>query len=158
MRARKHSLSTGPGVNITPLSDIMLSLLIFFMLVSRAGVDNGADAAIDLPTVTAASEEELTQEGLANTVVLNVYGNPGSDITEVVTLPPLKEQALSLRVGGGLDEVTPYLRTLAANNPELSVIIRGDRGTQYQFLEPVLTAAAEARVAVIKWAVTKEDE
>jgi len=38
------------GVNVTPLIDIVMCLIIFFMLVAKIGVTRGVDAHINLPT------------------------------------------------------------------------------------------------------------
>jgi biopolymer transport protein ExbD len=157
MRIRKPHMPTGPGVNITPLSDIMLSLLIFFMLVSRAGVDTGADLEMVLPEVSAATEEELTQESAANTIVLNLYaGVTGGEVTEIRTLPPLATEPVMLTISPNVDELQPYLARQIAANPDLSVVLRADQGTEYRYLEPVLKAAAAAKVGQIKWAVVEE--
>ena len=154
---QRNKFGGGGEVNITPLCDIMLSLLIFFMLVSKAGLETGADEAIELPITTLATEEELEEADLANTAVLNVYGNPGTDLTTVTTLGPLGE-TLTLDIGGGKDDLTPYLREAAGDSGDFTVILRAGRGTEYRYVEPVLLAAAEAGVATINTAVAQEDE
>ena len=37
------------GVNVTPLIDIVMCLIIFFMLVARIGVDTGGDRDVNVP-------------------------------------------------------------------------------------------------------------
>src|SRR2546430_7924829 len=60
------------GVNVTPLIDIVMVLIIFFMLVAKIGVTTGADATIDPPeTILGVSLKDL-----GNTLTLNVRGGP----------------------------------------------------------------------------------
>ena len=50
MRRRPMPEIREGGVNVTPLIDIVMCLIIFFMLVAKIGVDTGADRNIDIPT------------------------------------------------------------------------------------------------------------
>jgi len=144
------------NVNVTPLIDIVMCLIIFFMLVAKIGVDTGADQAIVIPT----SFQGLEIQDMGNTLTLNVRPIAGSD-----------QPMVSALVGGIVEELRlvdpvsgekPLLATLkkfrfgkdlkpgganeSADNPEFKVIIRGDESMGYQFLEPVLITCAEARV------------
>ena len=47
-RHRMPDMKEG-GVNVTPLIDIVMCLIIFFMLVAKIGVATGADASIEPP-------------------------------------------------------------------------------------------------------------
>ena len=144
------------NVNVTPLIDIVMCLIIFFMLVAKIGVDTGADQAIVIPT----SFQGLEIQDMGNTLTLNVRPIAGSDQPMVSALVGGVVEELKL-----VDPVTghkPLLATLKnfrfgkdlkqggvkenADNPEFKVIIRGDESMGYQFLEPVLITCAEARV------------
>ena len=48
---KKHSMPEMKegGVNVTPLIDIVMCLIIFFMLVAKIGVARGVDKVIKLP-------------------------------------------------------------------------------------------------------------
>ena len=144
------------NVNVTPLIDIVMCLIIFFMLVAKIGVDTGADQAIVIPT----SFQGLEIQDMGNTLTLNVRPIAGTD-----------QPMISALVGGVVEELKlvdpvtghkPLLATLknfrfgkdlkaggvneSADNPEFKVIIRGDEAMGYQYLEPVLITCAEARV------------
>src|SRR5580704_617262 len=56
------------GVNVTPLIDVVMCMIIFFMLVARIGVDNGGDRDITVP----ASFLGVDLKDLGNTLTLNV--------------------------------------------------------------------------------------
>jgi len=60
------------GVNVTPLIDIVMCLIIFFMLVAKIGVDTGADQRISIP----ASLQGLEIKDMGNTLTLNVVPGP----------------------------------------------------------------------------------
>jgi biopolymer transport protein ExbD len=49
---KKHSMPDMKegGVNVTPLIDVVMCLIIFFMLVAKIGVSTGLDNKIDAPT------------------------------------------------------------------------------------------------------------
>ena len=49
---RRHSMPEikESGVNVTPLIDIVMCLIIFFMLVAKIGVSRGEDKDIQLPS------------------------------------------------------------------------------------------------------------
>src|SRR5215216_6101634 len=49
---KKHSMPDMKegGVNVTPLIDVVMCLIIFFMLVAKIGVSSGIDNKIDAPT------------------------------------------------------------------------------------------------------------
>lgn len=150
--AKKHVGGLG-SPNITPLCDIMLSLLIFFMLVSRVGIETGADEDMTLPEVLRGVEIE----DFGNTITLNVYPVDRDGGTEVSTLLPLTSELKYLVAGGPEDAVTPLLRSLVAQNPNLKLIIRGDESLEYRYMEPVLLAASRAQVASVNTAVSRAD-
>src|SRR3954463_15245936 len=59
-------------VNVTPLIDVVMVLIVFFMLVAKIGVTTGADATIDPPeTILGVSLKDL-----GNTLTLTVRGGP----------------------------------------------------------------------------------
>src|SRR6201747_2616456 len=58
--------------NVTPLIDIVMCLIIFFMLVAKIGVTTGADATIQPPETILGSKIE----DIGNALTLNVRGGP----------------------------------------------------------------------------------
>ena len=78
------------NVNVTPLIDIVMCLIIFFMLVAKIGIDTGADQAIVIPT----SFQGLAIQDMGNTLTLNVRAVAGSD-----------QPMVSALVGGVVEEL-----------------------------------------------------
>src|SRR4051812_20584137 len=67
---RRHGMAPARGneVNVTPLIDVVMCLIIFFMLATKIGINNGADKAIKLPE----SVMGVNLKDLGGTVLLNV--------------------------------------------------------------------------------------
>ena len=152
------------NVNVTPLIDVVMCLIIFFMLVAKIGVDTGADRRITIP----ASLLGLDIKDMGNTLTLNVEPGAGDQPTvtalvegvvqEVKLLDPvtgkkpLLNTLLKFRYGkdlrpGGINE--------SADNPEFKIIIRGDAEMGYQYLEPVLVTCAQANVKNVNFNTRK---
>jgi len=55
MKRRRMPDMHESGVNVTPLIDIVMVLIVFFMLVAKIGVSRGEDADIPLPSAISAS-------------------------------------------------------------------------------------------------------
>lgn len=155
MRLPKKHLGGLGAPNITPLCDIMLSLLIFFMLVSRAGIETGADEELVLPDVL----QGVKIEDFGNTVTLNVYDLEVNGGNLVTTLRPLTSEVVELTAGGPSDELIDFLQLVSTDantgqrNPNFKVIIRTDQSLPYRFVEPVLLAASTAQVESVNFAV-----
>lgn len=152
MRKKRAMPQPTGGVNITSLCDIMLSLLIFFMLVSKRGVDTGADKDMKVPQTVLG----IDIEDLGNTVTLNVY--PGlANEPYVTTLNPLTGQKIELRIteAGGRRPLEEFLSAARRQNPDVKVIIRGAVDLPYRYLEPVLRTAAAAQVSNVNFATGK---
>src|SRR5215207_9617823 len=88
-RQRMPDIQEG-NVNVTPLIDIVMCLIIFFMLVAKIGVDTGADQAIVIPT----SFQGLAIEDMGNTLTLNIRPIAGTD-----------QPMVSALVGGVVEEL-----------------------------------------------------
>lgn len=144
-------------VNVTPLIDVVMCMIIFFMLVAKIGVATGAEESIDIPVSTLGADIK----DIGNTLVLNVreVGNlpmvtamveedgtvsrTGRPVELKLHDPttrrrPLLEVLRKLRHGDPRHNIAP--------NPEFKVIIRGDRSISYRTLDPVLLACMEANV------------
>ena len=142
------------GVNVTPLIDIVMCLIIFFMLVAKIGVDTGADRNIDIPTSILGTDIK----DMGNTLVLNVVNGPTGvpDPQPIVTALVIDQttghsvmQDLKLHDffnGKPHDQLLDTLKlyregdpTLKMSpNPDFKVVIRGDKSLTFRFLAPVL--------------------
>ena len=115
MIRRRHHERPRPRIEVVPMIDIMMFLLVFFiMLVLRMIPDAGV--SLTLPTAT-------TTQQLPNTQVVIVI-DKGGDIH-------VQDKVYST------DELTQYLDQQKAN-AKLDVIVAGDKGTTMQQLMTVM--------------------
>jgi biopolymer transport protein ExbD len=137
--------------NVTPLIDVVMCLIIFYMLVAKIGVKTGADLKIDLPV----SLQGITIKDLGNTVTLNV--SAGAQQPLVTLLNPRNGQVEELKIVEGTKKpLESFLKLLKGQNDKFSVIIRADQNLNYEFLEPVLFTCAIVKVREVNFATRKE--
>lgn len=142
--------------NVTPLIDVVMCLIVFFMLVAKIGVNTGAEQMVIPATVMGTDIKDM-----GNTLTLNVRPGIGEEpmITALV-----KGEKTELKVAGSprLVDTLKFYRygpslkaNVAGDNPNFSVIVRAEEDLQYRFLEPVLMAAAEANVKNVSFNTRK---
>lgn len=116
---------TMADINVTPLVDVMLVLLIIFMitapLLNNAGIDIDLPHA-DAPPLQADNEEQIL---LSVDVDRNVYVN---DIQTPFTI----------------DELPTRLQALAATHPDWPVFLRADGALAYRDVITILDVARHA--------------
>src|SRR3954463_2346161 len=148
------------GVNVTPLIDVVMCLIIFFILVAKIGVSTGIDHKIDAPMTYLG----VKIDDLSNALALNLYPRTGFLEPEIrVDLDGQHEKELRLqekRADGTV--VHPLREVLQAKKKDrgdkFKVIINADKGTRYEQLQLVLQACAEAGVINVNFATKKESK
>jgi biopolymer transport protein ExbD len=149
MRGHKLPAVHASHPNVTPLIDIVMCLIIFYMLVAKIGVNTGQDAKIELPT----SLLGIQLKDMGNTVTLNIARPPSGDEPVVTTLNPQTGQMEDLKILDGTKRpLSAFLKLLKGQNAEFKVIIRADQNLDYRFIEPVLIICAEAAVKNVNFA------
>ena len=150
---RKHGMpeSHVAHPNVTPLIDVVMCLIIFFMLVAKIGVSSGAEE-MELPKAVYG----VDIKDLGNTLTVNVR-NVNMPLPMVTALLPGESgvQELKFEENRGGKVVRPLLEVLKAgraNNEEFKVIIRAEAGLPFRLLEPVLFTSAEANVKNVNFA------
>ncbi|CAN5390454.1 hypothetical protein BH09PLA1_BH09PLA1_12700 [soil metagenome] len=144
MKRRHMPESHATHPNVTPLIDVVMCLIIFYMLVAKIGVTSGADPSISIPVSVLGKD----LKDLGNTLLLNV--REVADTPFVTALVDGSQRSpQEVRIIDPVTNTRPLrevLKKLRGNNPEFKVIIRGDRDMSYKSLEPVLIACMEANV------------
>ena len=107
-------------INITPLTDIFLVLLIIFMVSSAAMVDSGAKISLPEVDSTTAQPREIT---VTVTSAEEIYVN---------------NQPTSM------DQVEEVLRGLISGNPDVPVVLEGDRQVLFGEAVKILSIAQKA--------------
>jgi biopolymer transport protein ExbD len=146
--------------NVTPLIDIIMCLIIFFMLVAKIGVTTGAEK-IDIPITDLGTKIA----DMGNTLTLNVPGHTGDDASTVIV------HALLPSTNGGQPEITNLqlraavsgqnqlqnaLMAIKKEKPELKVIIRADANLDWRFIEPVLVTCNQAGIRTLEYNTAKD--
>src|ERR1041384_5694678 len=115
MRRHKMPDAHADHPNVTPLIDVVMCLIIFYMLVAKIGVNMGQDAKIELPT----SVLGITLKDMGNTVTLNVARPPSGDEPLVTMLDPLSGQMVDLKIIDGTRRpLQAFLKKLKAEGTE----------------------------------------
>jgi biopolymer transport protein ExbD len=156
---KKHSMPEMKegGVNVTPLIDVIMCLIIFFILVAKIGVSNGLDKTIDMPTTYMGIN--LTDMG--NALALNLYKTSGSIEPQILAeLKGNRQTELKFqdkKADGSV--IHPLVDILKLKKTELGenfkVIINADKGMTYAQIQLVLQACAEAGVSKVNFATQK---
>ena len=102
-------------LNLTPLMDLAWNLLIVFIIMATASVQG---IKVDLPK---GSKAPAISGPKGKAITVNNEGNVFLDTVPV-----------------NLEQLEQKLAEHQANNPEFPVVVRGDRGTQYQKIMEVL--------------------
>ena len=123
-------------INVTPLVDVVLVLLIIFMVITPM-LTRGRD--VQLPVATSADEEHEARES----VVLTVTADQRLWIeTDSVTI----------------DQLPAALKQRIAGNANMQVLIKADSGVSVRTLRPVLQKLKSAKITEIAFAVLGEKE
>jgi biopolymer transport protein ExbD len=147
------------GVNVTPLIDVVMCLIIFFILVAKIGVSTGLDKTIDAPTTYLG----VPITDLGNALALNLYPKAGADEPQIlVDLKGERQKELKLQDHKGGKLVHPLREVLQDLKKErgakFKVIINADKGMRYAQLQLVLQACAEAGVSSVNFATKPESK
>jgi biopolymer transport protein ExbD len=128
------------NVNVTPLIDVVMVLIVFFMLVAKIGISTGAEAMPLPSTLTGVNIEDL-----GNTLTLNVhYENLPQP--QVIALVGGEMRELPLSDGRGGNPLLDTLKAIRERNKDFKVILRAPKTMPYRYLEPILQVCAQAAV------------
>jgi biopolymer transport protein ExbD len=130
-RAQLHH----PGIQLAPLVDVLLLLLIFFLLTWNAA-RNENELDVKVPKASAAKDK--------STPVGDVVVNVKADGNVVVNRRTLTSA-----------ELTDLLRNLVQLNSEQAVIIRGDESGAYKNIIGVLNICTDAGITNVAFATAK---
>ena len=139
------------GVNVTPLIDIVMVLIIFFMLVAKIGVSRGEDDTVPLPSAILG----VSLDSLSNTLTLNIHYNRSGDepLVNALVKGDKREIHVNKKYASGTDlELERVLTEFHDINKDKSnVILHADRDLPYSQLEQVLVPIAKAGILNISY-------
>jgi len=111
------SESNYDDINVTPMVDLYLVLLLIFIIMTTAGVQG---VKVNLPSASAKAAAKM-EEPKTQAITIDTAGN-------------IKLNT----VGVTLAELDTKLAAIKAANPEVPVVVRGDGQNQYQGIMDVL--------------------
>lgn len=115
-------------INVTPMVDLYLVLLLIFIIMTTAGVQG---VKVNLPSASKASSPKLD-----------------APKTQAITIDPtgnIKLNTFSVT----LAELEAQLVQIKAATPEVPVVVRGDRSSQYQGVMDVLDVLGRVGITQI---------
>ena len=135
MNLRGRAMPQHPGIQLAPLVDVLLLLLIFFLMTWNAA-RNENELDVKVPKASAAKEKMAP----IGDVIVNVK----ADGNVVVNRRSL-----------GASELTELLKSLVQLNSDQAVVIRGDEAGAYKNIVNVLNICSEAGVTNVAFATAK---
>jgi biopolymer transport protein ExbD len=135
MNLRSRAPLAHPGIQLAPLVDVLLLLLIFFLMTWNAA-RNENELDVKVPKAAAAKERSAP----IGDVVVNVKAD-GNVVVNRRTL--------------NASELSDLLKQLVQYNAEQAVIIRGDETGAYKNVVGVLNICSEAGVTNVAFATAK---
>ncbi|HVX86532.1 MAG TPA: biopolymer transporter ExbD [Phycisphaerae bacterium] len=137
-------------VNVTPLIDVVMCLIIFFMICGKLAKDEANDE-VKIPTASLGQELPDQRDRL----IINVVHAPGSDHGGVID--PSMEPEIYVRgeqVTAGT--LADYLDREKRDSPDIKVILRADRGLAYDWIAPILISCAQANIKSVNFSTKPE--
>jgi biopolymer transport protein ExbD len=135
MNLRSRATPVHPGIQLAPLVDVLLLLLIFFLMTWNAA-RNENELDVKVPKASAAKEKTAP----IGDVVVNVK----ADGNVVVNRRQLTAEQLG-----------ELLKNLAQLNAEQAVVIRGDEAGAYKNIIGILNICTDAGITNVAFATAK---
>ncbi len=138
MLIQRHQADESPQVNMTPMVDVVLCLLVFFMAATRLYDWDESQFVVRVPEVADAAPLTSTPEDLTLTVLA-----PGKVAlgTKVVDLPAL----------------AVALREARSQYADQGVLVRGEAKLSYQDVADVLSTCEAAGIRNVRLPVRPRD-
>ena len=133
---------SGPQINVTPLIDVLLTLIVVFMIVVAMDEDKGEPAQIPQPRT-----QQTPEQKQARTIVIQLVWTA-------------KDRPLELKINGeqvNRDELEARLAEIFLKRAEKVAFVRGDDDVDFQDVADVIDVARHAGVQRVGM-LTKERE
>ena len=135
MNLRRHAVPHHPGIQLAPLVDVLMLLLIFFLLTWNAA-RNENELDVKVPKASQAKEKSAP----IGDVVVNVKADGNVVVNRRTLTGP---------------ELSELLRNLVQLDENQAVVIRGDETGAYKNVVGVLNICSEAGVTNVAFATAK---
>lgn len=126
---------SNPQINVTPLIDVLLVLIIVFMVVVSMSKEKGLRAQIPQP----ANSEQAANNDPERTIVIQVAWKRGDDKPEL----KINQEAVSW------DKLGTRLHDIYKLRAERVAFVRGDDDVDFEYVADVIDMAREAGVQTV---------
>jgi biopolymer transport protein ExbD len=141
---RKPPKATSLALNLAPMVDVMMCLLIFFMLATK--MVEQEKSRIALPV--APSAHEVDKQPGETRFVINIRPNNADNQPVYI----IREEELPL------NDVLRRLSAAASVDRDLQCVIRADRDIAYKHVEAVMLGCAQSGIHHITFGALRRDE
>ncbi len=143
MRHRRLHRSRSFGeINVTPLIDVVMCLIIFYLMVGKLAGDRRT--RVELPETKVGTEADSSVL-IVNVVPVTGAGWPGSGAQVVV------ERA----VISGPEDLERLVRDRIGSHPEMVVQVRAEKDLPWDLVKPVLRSCTRAGAATVRLATER---
>lgn len=153
MRRVVRPKSSGGKINVTPMIDVVMVLIVFYLIVGKMASDQRAD--LPLPPsgtgVKESVEDALVIDVRRPSSAASGGGGAGEAPLTVAGEPRLALAGAAISVGALEDA----LRAELAVRPDRAIRIRADRTLSYGAVQPVIEAARRAGARVVRLATER---
>ncbi len=139
MLVDRHQADELPHINMTPMVDVVLCLLVFFMAATRLYDWDEDEFTVSVPEVASAGPLSAAPDDLTLTIV-----RPGQVAIDATTYD--------------LAGLTGALGKARAAYPDQGVVVRGDAALNYQDLADVLSACDAAGIRNVRLPVRPRED
>ena len=139
LSSRLQAQEEAPYINMTPMVDVILCLLVFFMAATRLYDWDESEFSVKVPEVADAAPLTAAPDDLILTVVGPGRVAVGEDVHD-------------------LDGLAALLRRARSRYANQGVMIRGEASLAYQDLADVLSACDSAGIRNVRLPVRSRDE
>ncbi len=139
MLSNRHQVEELPHINMTPMVDVVLCLLVFFMAATRLYDWDENQFTVRVPEVSKAAPLTTAPRDLT----LQVIG-PDRIVVDQSTYD--------------LDSLTAFLKDSRQRYPDQGVLVRGDAQLSYQDIADVLAACEAAEIRNVRLPVRPRAE
>ena len=133
-----EDLDEGGGIfadiNITPLTDVFLVLLIIMMVVSTSAIEDEKEKAYEKGLLAERALQVMTPESASDSDL----------VPEDVTLSVLPDRTIYIENDPvPLPELDARLAVIRQQNPNTRIILRGDRAVPYQIVMDIIARCTD---------------
>lgn len=136
--------SAGGKINVTPLIDVVMCLIVFYLIVAKLAADR--QLPVDLPEARQGIADESQRP-----IIISVGPGPTGVLIEVQGKEILGDDASRLAF------VRIAVESLTAERPIAPVHLRADRALEYAQVRPVVEACRQAGVKSLLLVASRDD-